>query len=395
MAERDFHLPDDRQPWNVSRRRALWLLGAATGGLLTTSFASTFDGLPAENPPFLKPQKTGWTLSQLQCERYLGQDYFETLDAALSLYLDFGRLCIYWNESEIREGIYDFSKIRGALDKVVRHNLQREKLELPPFKVILAQGPLFSPRIPESHPPGDLLPIIQALARDGLPIDDNSEVRDRALAFHEAATLATLDYPIIRQLENEAQVGLPSADNMFASDTYLKELIDKTHMLSPNSKIAMTTPLYLFAKNDKDGVAFQKILRWPVDIVGVNFYTSVPLHDVPFGDLLASRGIQFFHQPGFGFWSRANSWLNQIIAAGKEPWAAEIQAEPWGGVKVPVYTDSPEHVTATPKRAQDLTSTLAAQGWERAGFWGVELAYYWLKRGYAKWWDMYRQYSKI
>jgi len=348
----------------LTRRGFIYLLAASGGALMLRRWFKW----PNRNLEVQRPRRVGTTFSQLQC-RYLGIDYKEAFDQVCSMGFESIRLCSYWNEIERVENDFDFTVLDWLLNEVQKRSIE----------VILTVG-MKAPRWPEFHFPRWIEDRYDALRTDE-PLDIRSALTDKTLRFIRKVIEHTRYATDIRywQVENEPLNRPAVAAGRFLSCDFVRREVELTRELSlPGQKILLSNAISLLpADLGQDDRAFRKSLTL-ADAVGINVYTKVP------------AGPKFYFQPLPVYWRKLAEWRRKLEEAGKEPWIAEAQAEPWEHSRL-VATEETEYPSSSPKRATDLAVTLAQIGYDTVLLWGCEYWYWHKKNGRHEWWKAIQQ----
>lgn len=349
----------------MSRKQFTRLLMSGLGFLaaLKSGMAQANQQPKAINRP-QRPQFIGTTFSQLQCA-YIGLDYRQAFRQICDLGFQRLRLCCYWNQIEPQPQQFDFSTLDWLLEECDRRNIQ----------VVLAVG-MKVPRWPEFHFP-DWLAARYPTGASPDPIDRTPAIADLTLNFIQQVVSHTRQAPALGywQLENEPFTHLEIAGGRFLSPDFVeREVALLRSLMLPGQKLLLTTALTLPAAQDAaDDRAFATSLRL-ADAVGVNVYTRVPIgHSA------------FYLEPQPAFWAKLQSWQQALLAADREAWIAEAQAEPWEPNQL-VAMQKLDYPSASPLRAENLVTTLGGMGYGTVLLWGCE---YWLwqkHQGRNLWW---------
>ncbi len=235
----------------------------------------------------------GATFSQHELT-YLKLDIKKAAKEFSSLTFDWVRLACYWNETELKEGIFNFNE----LDSLVNF------FEKTGTKIILTLG-MKAPRWPEYYIPDWLIKDLNLTKNSEINLK-NKPLLDKTLLFLEKVVNHYKNSKFIKiwQIENEPLD--PSGENGWKlSKNFLKEEIDLTRKLDSSRKILINVWANELTKRGvyKDALDLS-------DIIGFDIYPNCPIK--------ISDSKEKIH-----------GVVNEIKNKGKEFWITELQAEPW------------------------------------------------------------------
>ncbi|MFA5048007.1 MAG: beta-galactosidase [Patescibacteria group bacterium] len=299
---------------------------------------------------FNKPRIAwGVTFSQPYAQYELGLDWQKTYLAILDdLKVDHIRLSAYWNDIEIKKGVYDFTNLDWQINEANKRQV----------KIILAVGRRL-PRWPECHDP------------NWVSSTPRIEVENRQLSFVEAVVKRYQNNPniIYWQVENEPLLSTfgvcPQPDkNFFKKEIKLvKSLVNKPILVTDSGELSTWVPIAL---------------------VG--------------GDILGSTLYRVVHNSTIGYWHwflpPAYYYLKaegiKIISPVQKVIVAELQAEAWhkqysnlSQMTLDEYFES----MSLEQFKSNIKFTKRA-GFDEAYLWGVEWWYFMKeKRSYDGYWQ--------
>ena len=367
------------RPWGTRRRRAV-AVGIVAGALASGALLALVVVLaitrnwptngPAGNPEF------GINFSCNQAEYLLLEDpalgaagYVSDdrpgraawcADVLYRLLTDLGarhvRLSVEWSQVEPRDGVYDFALTDALL----------QASEESGASVLLSVG-IKGQRHPEYYIPGWLLDRLDLA--DHSDISANPLLRERALEMIHAIVGHAATSPAIEAwlADNEPYHGSPRAHTWYLGREFVRKEVAAIRAADPRAR-----PVVI---NHAEKLTMDRRWRWALedaDIVGTSIY--------PF------RNYELFGQPfvidilGLGpFTPNYAARAREAVAAGKQFWITELQAEPWA---------DPDIRFVNPDRpARDLTAKNFRQNLDYARRSGANRVYLWG----AEWWLLQRE----
>ncbi len=306
-----------------------------------TKFASNY---PLKEDLKYKPNYFGVTYSKKFCTE-MGLDWKEVYGAILSdLKVKEIRLPIYWDEIEIKEGVYDFSDYDYLINEGAKNNVH--------FIVNIGWR---LPRWPECHAPG-------WINGKNLSVTQSSALKMiEQVVNHYKDNPAVVDW----QLENEPffdafGVCPPSDENFFKSELALVKKLD-------NRKIIISAPgeLSFWRKEGKLADIFGTTVY---RVVWGNFsgYVRYPIPAWFYGLKAYMAGIKSG---------------NRIIV--------ELQAEPWVPEGSMMYLSEKEADKSFNLKQFKANLQYAINiNFDKAYLWGVEWWYFKAKNGDDSYWQL-------
>ncbi len=236
--------------------------------------------------------------------RFLGIDPLEAIKVYASLHFRWIRLGCYWDEIETTEGQFAFDE----LDQIV------EFCRLNHISIVLSVG-IKAPRWPEFYIPAWLSEKMPLNFRGKTISITHHLLYQRALRYIEVCIqhYITNEAVAVWQVENEPLDPSGEFGWRIATD-FLKEEVDLVRNIDPDRKILIS-----LWGNELHKRGYYKQVVPLADSVGIDLYSRVPLSAAPTiyrGPSDTIKTIQTISA--------------EIVAANKEFWVAELQAEPWG-----------------------------------------------------------------
>lgn len=271
-----------------------------------------------------------------------GQDWQKAFQELLLLKFDRIRLGVYWDESEPKEGSFQFSELEWMLSLCDRHGQ----------KVVLTVG-VKSPRWPEFYFPDWV---------------DQEQYEEPLLRYVHASVTVLRKHPCIVawQLENEP-LDTSGPDKRKIPLSLLKKEAALLRSLDVRPLWGNIWGNTLYSRGILPKMA--KV----VDVVGLDLYPKVFAFSTFFGAFYA--------------WPQDPPFLlrNQISRCHKPVWIVELQAEPWEKNDAAYWSQTPKSLSVSQMRKNLLwAASLRPEG---IMFWGYE--YWWQKKeqGDSRWWD--------
>lgn len=290
---------------------------------------------------------------------YLGLDPKKTLDEIIKLGLNPIRVGIYWEEVEIKPGVFDFSNFDWIIEK-----LSKAKVD-----IILAIGAK-TPRWPEFHLPEFILEKYHFANKE--VIDNNYFLADikkylKAVLDH----YRKYDRIMYIQVENEpfepfGHNKWTLSPNMVREEIKYVRTMTKLPIIVTNGGMDPIPPIVgqIYGKYKRIG----KCLNQNTDIVGLDVYPIIPQKIL---------GNFFYFKAGEWQWKKLANIKNQIENfknQNKKAWITELQAEPWEPKKM--NTASPlANPSCNPQLVVDYLKKCQLIGFDVILLWGVE---FWL-----------------
>jgi len=298
---------------------------------------------------FSRPMNWGVTFSPPYARDELGLDWKKTYLAILDdLKVDRLRLSAYWNETEKKEGVYDFSD----LDWQIKEAGDRGA------KIILAVGRRL-PRWPECHDPAWIKGM------------NSIEVDQKELKFVEAVAkrYAGNEHIVYWQVENEPYLGTfgvcPPADTDLLKEEIaaVRKITGKPILVTDSGELSTWWP----------------ISRSGGDILGTTLYRVVYNPTI---------GYFRWFTPPFFYWIRTQA-LEKTTPI-KKVIVAELQAESWhkAGQNLATMTLAQHNESMSIGQFRENISFTRRAGFDEAYLWGVEWWYLMkTKMDYPAYWD--------
>lgn len=272
------------------------------------------------------------------------------------------RLPAYWDEIEIREGIYNFGDLLWQIREAEKRNSE----------IILAVG-IKLPRWPECHTPSWLAGEIP---NPKSQIPNKKYEEQKLLKYIEETVNRFKSYENVKYWQVENEPFLPFGECPKLDKKFLAREIELVRSLDPTRPVLITDSGEL-------GRWVPAVSR--ADIFGTTMYFQIYHNWIG----------QFRYPIGPGFF-RFKRRITDLFAGSKPKLVIEFQMEPWNQKQI-YETGIEEQLAVFPKSDFDKRIEFVKKtGFDTVYFWGVEW-WYWLKTKHQKpeFWEKAKELFQI
>lgn len=313
----------------------------------------------------------------------VGPKWQDSLEQILELGLSPIRLAVQWDQVEKAQGQFDFTEIDEALAICAKHRA----------KVILCVGAK-TPRWPEVHLPDFCKSAATAIPGDELDTSD-SGIGIWLGQYIETTVKRYANNPTVEafQIENEPleAFGDPKRSIPLAS---LSNESRAAHRIveSTIQSIAVTMGAGLTGTLGQMKTEYQQILDHLMGGLIASDWVGLDLYQKGYGRLY---GITGSFTAGADEWLQAQEFVRRIKAAGKQPFVAELQAEPWEADSDRLdYKNPTGNRSFAPADCLTVFDRASKIGVDTILLWGLEFQVACSKQGNQAWLNATRQIIK-
>lgn len=283
---------------------------------------------------------------------HLGMSISSALDLALSYSFSHIRLGCYWNQIEMKKGIFDFSSIQT----IVRSCEEKGQ------KVIMSIG-IKTPRWPEFHIPSHILSTDL----------ESEQFQEQVLLYINNCIENLRPFTCISRWQVENEPFDPSGiQNTSIPIDLLRREVDLVRKMDKRPIL-----LTLWGNDMKKRKSLNDLVTLG-DIIGLDIYYKQYI------STLFGRNI-------YSFPRTSNTFIKQIIKlSNKKIIISELQAEPWEKNEKEYLSQNP--CSISPQLLRENIKKATDLGVSEILLWGFEYWYYQMKKGNGAYLDVVKEF---